>query len=244
MLANRRWKFIGSKQDFSDWIKARIAKYEFVQGVDFIDHKVMGQYNQVVTIDYFLTIDTAKEIAMVENSDKGREIRRYFIECERRALQPMKMPTLPEALEGWAKVLREKEALALDLEAEQKDNALMRPKADMADSIAKSDSEVTVGEAAKLFGKPAKELRSFMMANRWVSRDGKKPMPWAGRLPGTSRHYRPAADLPRRCEGYAPGPADPDRRTGLARWPGFGHPAMRGLKQWQPPDKDARKKNA
>lgn len=36
-----------------------------------------------------------------------------------------------------------------------------------------------------------------------------------------SRNYEPVPDLLRRCEGYAPGPNDPDRRTGRERWPGL-----------------------
>lgn len=37
----------------------------------------------------------------------------------------------------------------------------------------------------------------------------------------TSRNYEPIRDLPRRCEGYAPGAGDPDRRHGRERWPGL-----------------------
>lgn len=36
-----------------------------------------------------------------------------------------------------------------------------------------------------------------------------------------SRNYEPIRDLPRRCEGYAPGADDPDRRHGPERWPGL-----------------------
>ena len=36
-----------------------------------------------------------------------------------------------------------------------------------------------------------------------------------------SRNYEPIRDLPRRCEGYAPGPEDTDRRPGRERWPGL-----------------------
>jgi hypothetical protein len=36
-----------------------------------------------------------------------------------------------------------------------------------------------------------------------------------------SRNYEPIRDLPRRCEGYAPGAADTDRRPGVERWPGL-----------------------
>lgn len=36
-----------------------------------------------------------------------------------------------------------------------------------------------------------------------------------------SRNYEPVRDFPRRCEGYAPGPDDSDKRPGRARWPGL-----------------------
>ena len=39
-------------------------------------------------MDYFTTLDMAKELAMVERNDKGKQARRYFIECERRLLEP------------------------------------------------------------------------------------------------------------------------------------------------------------
>jgi anti-repressor protein len=44
--------------------------------------------------DYVLTIDTAKQIAMMENNDKGKEIRRYFLDCENIALQKKPLTSL------------------------------------------------------------------------------------------------------------------------------------------------------
>lgn len=95
-------RFLESKQRFSDWIKNRIEKYDFVEGQDFQKlyfdiegnllitnhHKNMMSDNQEVTkphrIDYVLTIDTAKELSMLENNERGKEARKYFIECEKR----------------------------------------------------------------------------------------------------------------------------------------------------------------
>ena len=83
--------FIGSKQQFSDWIKKRIKKYEFIQDVDFIvinnfmkDDTAFGGKRKV--IDYHLTLDMSKELSMLENNQKGKEARRYFIECEKHLL--------------------------------------------------------------------------------------------------------------------------------------------------------------
>lgn len=82
--------FLESRQDFSDWIKKRIAKYDFVENVDFlVFHKKMeNPQGGRSAIEYALTLDMAKELSMVENNDKGRQARRYFIECERKAITP------------------------------------------------------------------------------------------------------------------------------------------------------------
>lgn len=73
--------FLESKQDFSTWIKARIEKYGFVDNIDFTLHKFME--GKVWKHEYVLTVDCAKEIAMVEGNEKGKEARKYFIEVER-----------------------------------------------------------------------------------------------------------------------------------------------------------------
>ena len=83
-------KFLESKQDFSTWIKARIDKYGFVSEVDFTLHKFME--GKVWKHEYILTIDVAKELAMVEGNDKGRQARRYFIECEKKLREVVTKP--------------------------------------------------------------------------------------------------------------------------------------------------------
>ncbi|MEM9424761.1 MAG: antA/AntB antirepressor family protein [Spirochaetota bacterium] len=80
-------QFLESKQRFSDWIKKRINKYGFVDGVDFTCHHKKMIANNATVFDYEITLDMAKELAMVENNERGREIRRYFIEVEHRARQ-------------------------------------------------------------------------------------------------------------------------------------------------------------
>ena len=46
-----------------------------------------GERQNVVQTDYFLAIDMAKELSMVENNEQGKQARRYFIRCERLILQ-------------------------------------------------------------------------------------------------------------------------------------------------------------
>ncbi len=80
--ARELWGKLGSKQDFSTWIKAKIEKYEFVEGVDYLLHKFMEQLPSGAKskIDYFISLDMAKELSMVENNAQGKIARRYFID--------------------------------------------------------------------------------------------------------------------------------------------------------------------
>ncbi|ART27489.1 AntA/AntB antirepressor [Escherichia coli] len=87
--------FLEVGKDFSNWIRARINEYGFVEHLDYILFspnlaKTLGRRRK----DYHLTLDTAKELAMVERNEKGRQIRRYFIECEKklRNMQPQIQP--------------------------------------------------------------------------------------------------------------------------------------------------------
>lgn len=75
-----------SGQDFSDWIKNRIEKYGFIEGEDFsINFGKTSRRGGRPATDYHLTLDMAKELAMVENNERGRQVRRYFIALEKAA---------------------------------------------------------------------------------------------------------------------------------------------------------------
>ncbi|MBE8233223.1 MAG: hypothetical protein HAW67_05755, partial [Endozoicomonadaceae bacterium] len=82
-------------QHFTDWMKNRIKKYGFLLNIDYtvLDHKTMIRTN-IAQKNYSLTLNMAKELAMVERSQKGREARRYFIECERQLIEasPLQNP--------------------------------------------------------------------------------------------------------------------------------------------------------
>lgn len=89
---------LGVGRDFSTWIKSRIEQYGFAENTDYVVFTDSGEksfdspesVNQKSgrggdrrSIYYHVSLDMAKELAMVENNDQGRAARRYFIECER-----------------------------------------------------------------------------------------------------------------------------------------------------------------
>lgn len=85
--------FLQVGKRFASWIQERIGKYEFVENEDFV---AISQNREIGhgrgKVDYHLTLDMAKELSMVENNDKGREARRYFIAMEKKALAAMIEP--------------------------------------------------------------------------------------------------------------------------------------------------------
>ena len=78
--------FLEVKNRFNDWISDRIADYGFQQNEDYII--VTERTNGRPRKEYHITLDMGKELGMVERNERGRQIRKYFIECERRATQP------------------------------------------------------------------------------------------------------------------------------------------------------------
>ncbi len=90
-------QFLESQRQFANWIKERIAQYGFTEGEDYLTillNRSDGKAGKRRT-EYHLNLDMAKELAMVENNEKGRQIRRYFISLERTS-----KPALPNQLEA------------------------------------------------------------------------------------------------------------------------------------------------
>ncbi|HBE4671394.1 TPA: antA/AntB antirepressor family protein [Escherichia coli] len=90
-------KALGVGKDFSTWITDRISEYDFTIGHDYSVHKTISPnlgkspngaaYSKIKHSgrpgkDYLLSVGMAKELAMIERTEQGRAIRRYFIQCE------------------------------------------------------------------------------------------------------------------------------------------------------------------
>ncbi len=94
-------EFLQVGRDFSNWIKDRINKYGFIENQDYISFAEIGEREIGATkkIEYILKLDTAKELAMVENNVRGSQIRRYFIAVEKKYKQSLDISKLPPELQ-------------------------------------------------------------------------------------------------------------------------------------------------
>lgn len=86
--ARELWEKLEVKTQFKDWMPRRIEEYGFEENRDFTVLKnehgrnVSGKFSSK---EYIISLDMAKELAMVENNEQGRKIRHYFIEVEKNA---------------------------------------------------------------------------------------------------------------------------------------------------------------
>ncbi|PIJ50650.1 phage antirepressor Ant [Erwinia sp. OLTSP20] len=106
LLCNARdlHAFLGVKRDFSTWLSGRVIEYKFIKDQDYVlvpqnGGIKNGRGGDRRSKDYHLTLDTAKELAMVERNEQGRQVRRYFIECEKKLHQQSfpQAPSVPDA---------------------------------------------------------------------------------------------------------------------------------------------------
>ncbi|HFN5838803.1 TPA: antA/AntB antirepressor family protein [Escherichia coli] len=127
LLVNARdlHTFLGVGKRFASWITERIAEYGFVENQDYIlvspNREIKGRGGDRRSKDYHLTLDTAKETAMVERNEKGRQIRRSFIECEKRLRQ--QETKVEKVLSGFMPAIME----AIKLEDKKEYSAPLKP---------------------------------------------------------------------------------------------------------------------
>ncbi|WP_375643787.1 MULTISPECIES: antA/AntB antirepressor family protein [unclassified Bartonella] len=78
--------FLKVTSRFNDWIINRIKEYGFLENKDFASFtkNLVKPKGGRPSTEYHITLDMAKELSMVERNEKGRQARRYFIECEKK----------------------------------------------------------------------------------------------------------------------------------------------------------------
>lgn len=83
-------KFLGVNDNYTDWFK-RMTDYGFTENVDFagLSEKSDKPTGGRPRIDHVMTLDMAKEVAMIQRTDRGKQARQYFIEIDKQAHHDM-----------------------------------------------------------------------------------------------------------------------------------------------------------
>ncbi|WP_397586809.1 antA/AntB antirepressor family protein [Sphingobium fuliginis] len=157
--------YLENRDAFANWIADRIRQYGFVENVDFVTYLENTKKGRP-SKEYRISLDMAKEMAMVERNEKGKQVRRYFIECERRALT--RSPALDMRDIGQLQVA----ALQLIEMNQEKDEkiAVLLPKAEAMDRLETSEGSVGPRLAAKMLNMPERKFIKWLEANHWAFR--------------------------------------------------------------------------
>ena len=127
-------KFLEQTERFNNWCQ-RMFSYGFVEQQDYIGCKFFNTLANQELDDYALTLDCAKEISMLQRSEKGKQARQYFIQCEKqlrnvhKALSPKELALLVIQAE------EEKERLQNENQHLNQTIQLQAPKVEYVDTV-------------------------------------------------------------------------------------------------------------
>lgn len=159
-------KALGVKTAYKDWFP-RMTEYGFTEGEDFNPLKI-EQVRQEGTRkvkrqieDHVLKLDMAKEIAMIQRTNKGKEVRTYFIQVEKDFNSPEKI--MARALLMADKKIKllesENENLLIELEEATKN-------ADYLDLILQTKDSLTITQIAQDYGMSARKMNQLLKQER------------------------------------------------------------------------------
>lgn len=131
---------LGVKTRYDNWFN-RMTEYGFTENQDYLVTSIFGHNSKggkQSKVDHVLKLDMAKEIAMIQRTDKGKEVRQYFIQVEKDFNSPEKI---------MARALKIADSKIIKLEATIEEQ---KPKVIFADAVSASHTSILVGEFAKL----------------------------------------------------------------------------------------------
>lgn len=168
------------KTKYADWFK-RMCEYGFAENTDFVaisQKRETAQGNETTYNDHQLTIEMAKEICMIQRTDKGKQCRHYFLELE-------KAWNTPEMVMGRALKIAQNQLDSLKGENLKLTEKIKedKPKVLFADAVETAHTSILVGDLAKLIKQNGvdigqKRLFEYLRENGYLIKNGSsKNMP-------------------------------------------------------------------
>lgn len=151
----------------------RMVEYGFEQGQDYADKIVRvpdswGREHDA--IDHIISLDMAKEIAMIQRTERGKQARQYFIEAEKqlRAADTAPVHRLPQ---DYASALRELAKVVDTVEAQREQIAIDAPKVEYHDQFVNDGDVLSFRTVARSLGIGERDLRQILVDHKWIYRE-------------------------------------------------------------------------
>ncbi|WP_418521238.1 phage antirepressor KilAC domain-containing protein [Ruminococcus champanellensis] len=168
------------KTAYKDWFP-RMCEYGFTEGEDFNplkNEQVRDEGSRQVTrqiTDHAITIPMAKELCMLQRTEKGSFFRKYFIKVEEAWNSPEMV--MKRALEIANSRVKE---LQINVASLTVDNEIMRPKAEYFDELVDRNLLTNIRDTAKELKIKQSEFVKFLLDKKYLYRDKSgKLLPYA-----------------------------------------------------------------
>lgn len=175
---------LGVETPYHKWFP-RMCEYGFTENEDFsvtdiFVHNSNGGKQSMM--DHQLSIPMAKELCMLQRTEKGKEIRRYFISVEEQWNSPeaIMARALRIADQNLEKAKIQIKTLQVENSSLTVDNQIMKPKADYFDELVDRNLLTNIRDTAKELGVKQNQFVSFLLEKKYMYRDKKgKLKPYA-----------------------------------------------------------------
>lgn len=169
------YDYLELKEDFTNWVKRTIDKYDFIESEDYVRYVSTSLGNSEVKkglslrgkkTNYIVTLDMAKELCMVSNTTNGKATRKYFIEVEKQANKPKTFEEMAKELITLADIRIKELETKIKLDA---------PNVAVAKTLAGSDDDIDFATFSRtLFDKEQiklgrNKLLAWFRENRYIT---------------------------------------------------------------------------
>lgn len=148
---------------FQSWFNRQL-QYGFIENADYVGRKEFNTLAKQELQDYDISVDMAKQICMIQRSEKGRQYRQYFIDLEKAWNTPEQVfaRALKMADQTIAKLKGSVETLTAEVSVKNQIIGELKPKADYYDEILKNPGLVTITQIAKDYGMSGKKMNDIL----------------------------------------------------------------------------------
>lgn len=137
--------FLEATERFSNWFERQL-QYGFEENIDYVGCKVFNTLANQELDDYAIVLDMAKELSMLSRSEKGKQARKYFIDCEKKVLTKKIDFSDPDNILQLAQSYKKEREKVLLLESKIEED---KPKVVFAESVIGSSNSILVRQFAK-----------------------------------------------------------------------------------------------
>lgn len=160
-------RFLEVGSHFKDWFP-RMCEYSFIEGIDYTPLIFEHPQNKQPTADYQMTIPMAKELCMIQRTEKGKQARLYFISLENAW-------NTPEMVMSRALKMAESNITSLKLTNSHLSaaNAVMQPKAEYFDQLVERHLLTNFRDTAKELQVGEKSFINYLLDKKYIYRDNR-----------------------------------------------------------------------